>query len=101
MLLNWYQDGQHTIGKHSDDERQLVPGSPIYSFSYGQQRDFKIASKPKSPHQIETITLSLPGNSLLMMGGEMQKWYTHEVPKRALSRCPGRRINVTVRHFKD
>lgn len=101
ILLNWYQDGSHHIGAHSDDERDLVPNSSIYSFSFGQERDFRIISKPKNPDKIETITLSLPDNSLVIMGGEMQRWYKHEVPKRALSTCPNRRINITVRLFVE
>ena len=96
VLINWYRNGQHYIGKHSDDERQLVPNSPIYSFSFGQARDFRISSKNR---QIEPITLNLPSNSLIVMGGEMQTHYHHEVPKRALSKCPSRRINVTLRLF--
>ena len=29
VLVNWYANGHHYIGSHSDDERQLVPDSPI------------------------------------------------------------------------
>lgn len=99
VLINWYQDGNHYIGKHSDDERDLVSGDPIYSFSFGQERDFRITNKPKSEFQISPIKIKLPSNSLIIMGGDMQKHYHHEVPKRALSTCPLRRINITVRHF--
>jgi alkylated DNA repair dioxygenase AlkB len=102
ILLNWYSSGEHHIGKHSDDERQLVRQTPIYSFSYGQERDFIISSKPKTEYQLEdNIKVSLPNNSLIIMGGEMQSHYHHSVPKRALSKCPDRRINVTVRLFKE
>ena len=45
VLVNWYNDGQHYIGAHSDDERQLVKDSAIYSFSFGQKRDFVIKNK--------------------------------------------------------
>lgn len=100
ILINWYEDGNHYIGPHADDEKELVQGSAIYSFSYGQERDFKITSKKKSPYQIEPITVSLENNSLIVMGGDMQKHYKHSVPKRALSKCANRRINITVRLFK-
>lgn len=101
ILINWYADGNHYIGPHSDDESELVLGSPIYSFSFGQERDFRITSKPKNSSQIEPYTIKLPNNSLLIMCEDMQKYYKHSVPKRALSRCPEKRINVTVRHFKE
>ena len=97
MLINWYQDGQHYIGWHSDDERQLIPNSAIYSFSYGQARDFDIKSKDGTFKQ----RFKLNGNSLIVMGGEMQKYYKHSVPKRATSTCPGPRINITLRLFSS
>jgi alkylated DNA repair dioxygenase AlkB len=97
LMINWYGDGNHYIGKHSDDESQLVNGSPIYSFSFGQARDFRIIPKDKG----DVIKIKLEHGSLLIMGGDFQKHYYHEVPKRALSTCPGRRINITFRHFKD
>lgn len=113
LLCNWYLSGLHYINAHSDSESDLVAGSPIYSFSYNQERDFIITPNNKTLNTAEwqqykiargltedRIVLSLPNNSLVIMGGEMQKHYKHAVPKRALSSCPNRRINVTVRHFK-
>ena len=35
-----YKDGQDHIGEHRDDERELAPGSPIASVSFGACRDF-------------------------------------------------------------
>ena len=32
-------------GKHSDDERDLVPGAPILSFSFGSTRTFRVTKK--------------------------------------------------------
>jgi len=95
ILVNWYSDGNHYIGPHSDDERQLVPGSSIYSFSYGQERDFVIKSKDGTYRNV----ITMPNNSLLIMGGDMQKYYKHSVPKRALSKCADKRINITFRLF--
>lgn len=95
VLINWYEDGRHYIGKHSDDEKQLVPNSDIYSFSFGQERDFVINSKQTDYKK----TISLPNNSLVIMCGEMQKYYYHSVPKR--ENLKGRRINITFRLFKE
>lgn len=97
ILINWYGNGQHYIGPHSDNESQLVPDSSIYSFSFGQKRDFVIKSKDKTFRKV----IPMPSNSLMIMGKQMQKYYKHEVPKRALSTCPQRRINFTFRLFKN
>ena len=101
VLINWYNDGQHYIGAHSDDERQLVKNSAIYSFSFGQERDFVIKNKSykvTDPNKVR-IVIPLTNNSCVVMGGKMQKHFTHEVPKRAPSKCPGKRINITMRAF--
>ena len=102
VLVNWYNDGQHYIGAHSDDERQLVPDSSIYSFSFGQVRDFVIKNKKYSVKDANRvrIVLQLDNNSCVIMGGKMQKYFTHEVPKRSIKKCAERRINVTMRLFK-
>ena len=94
MLINWYVDGSHYIGPHSDDTRQLEPNSDIYSFSFGQTRDFVIQSKDKTFRKVLPVT----NNMLLVMGGEMQKYYKHSVPKR--KNANGSRINITFRLFK-
>ena len=97
LLINWYENGDHYIGWHADNERAIVENSSIYSFSYGQEREFQIKTKSKSDY-LHKITMK--DGSLIIMGGEMQKHYKHCVPKRALSRCPNKRINITFRLFK-
>ncbi len=97
LLVNWYENGQHYIGAHSDDEAQLVKNQSIYSFTFGQERTFRIDAKKGYPK--ERLDLSLKNNSMVIMGGEMQTYYKHSVPKRAVSTCPGRRINITLRLF--
>lgn len=102
ILMNWYKSGDHAIGAHSDDEVQILPGAPIYSFSFGQARDFIVKSKGvKGKRGDYNKTFMMTNNSLIIMCGEMQKYYTHQVPKRAVSKCPGRRINITMRAFKS
>lgn len=95
VLINWYQDGQHYIGKHSDDESQLVPGSPILSISLGAVRKFRIRSKHDNSIIQDLDTLN---RSYMVMCGRMQKDYTHEIVK--TSKECGRRINITMRQFK-
>lgn len=96
ILVNWYSNGDNYIGHHSDDETQLVNNSSIYSFSFGQPRDFVIKSK-KDPDYKKVIKLE--NNSMVVMGGKMQKNYTHSIPKRSVKKCPYRRINITFRLF--
>lgn len=96
ILINWYQDGNDYIGPHSDDESQLVYGSSIYSFSFGQERDFIVHSKEDKYRQV----VPMPNNSLIIMSGDIQKHYKHSVPKRTVKKCSKRRINITCRLFK-
>jgi len=93
VLINWYEGGNHYIGPHSDDETHLVKNSSIYSFSFGEERDFVIKAKEGD----ERIVVPLKDNSLIIMGGEMQRYYKHSVPKRKKSK--GNRINITFRLF--
>lgn len=93
-LVNWYADGDHYIGKHSDDERDLQPNVPILSFSFGGVRTFRIAKKAgKTVVDVPTLH-----GSLIAMCGKMQKEFTHEVPR--TKKPVGKRVNVTVRSFK-
>ncbi len=96
VWMNWYVHGGHYIGLHADSERQIVPDSDIYSFSFGAQRDFVIQDR-KGPKVFKKI-VSLPDNSLIIMGGSFQSFYKHCLPKR--KRIKTRRINITFRLFK-
>jgi len=93
-LVNWYQDGKDKIGKHSDDETEIIPGSSIFSFSFGSERDIIFRSKKTD----EKHTILMKNNSLIIMEGETNLYYTHEVPQRLKVLTP--RINVTARRFK-
>lgn len=99
-LVNFYETGQQYIGKHSDDERDLVQGSPIWSFSFSNgsgnadERIFRIRSKTTNFKQ-DFITYN---NSIIVMCGNFQKTYTHEIVK--TTKNVARRINVTIRSFK-
>ena len=93
-LVNWYENGEEYIGYHSDDERQLVPGSPICCFSFGAERDFLI----KSIHYGDLKKYRLENNSLMIMGGNFQKEYKHSIPKR--KKVLDSRISITLRKFK-
>ncbi len=103
-LLNWYQDGQHYIGFHSDDEAQLLQTpsgeSLVLSISLGQERNFVL--KPRDGVTGETVKLQLSNGTVAVMGGRCQKTHKHAVPKvsGAKGAKMGRRINLTFRLFK-
>jgi alkylated DNA repair dioxygenase AlkB len=94
-MINFYESGEQYISNHSDDERQLVPNSSIYSFSFGATRRFIITSIKDKTKKYE---LPLKNNTMLCMEKEMQKYYKHGVPKQLKVKEP--RINVTFRIFK-
>ena len=45
ILINWYENGLHYIGPHSDDTTQLKTNSAIVSISIGSERLFRFRSK--------------------------------------------------------
>ncbi|WP_319781975.1 alpha-ketoglutarate-dependent dioxygenase AlkB [Oceanisphaera sp. IT1-181] len=98
VLLNWYRDGQDSMGWHADDEPELGINPTVASVSLGATRRFKLRHKlrPKAGrHSREQRELLLNHGSLLVMAGEMQHHWQHALPKMAA--CSGPRINLTFR----
>ena len=102
-LINWYEhDG--SIGKHSDDTRQLLPDSEIFSLSFGPgKRRFIIEPKVKDDKS-SSYLIELEHNTMVIMGGKCQQTHYHSVPMKKIglfqSRQNERRLNVTFRCFK-
>jgi hypothetical protein len=98
-LVNWYESNG-SIGKHSDDTRQLKHNSEIFSFSFGPaKRSFILESR----NDITKYNIQLDHNTLIIMGGECQKTHCHSVPKKydsITNSLNERRLNVTFRCFK-
>ncbi len=98
-LVNWYENGANYIGPHSDDIRGLVEDSPILSYSFGQERIFRIKKKSEvKENEIGYMDVITENNSMVAMCGKMQSQYTHEITKTA--KAVGRRINITIRSIK-
>lgn len=91
VLLNRYNDGSHYISKHSDDEKELNPDAFIVSVSLGATRDFIFTHKETN----EKVSIALESGSVILMGGDCQKNWVHEIPKRKKVKEP--RINLTFR----
>lgn len=90
-LLNLYHDGREGMGWHSDDERSLVGNGAIASMSFGAERKFSFRHKRTR----ETVSVVLESGSLLVMAGETQAHWQHQLPKSAKVTAP--RINLTFR----
>lgn len=92
LLMNYYRNGQDSMGWHRDDEPELGPDPTIASLSLGCARDFQLR-RPGDP----TTTLTLGHGELLLMDPPCQSQWQHQLPKRALSRVATPRINLTFR----
>lgn len=90
-LLNLYHDGREGMGWHSDDEKSLVRNSCIASMSFGADRKFSFRHKRTK----ETVSVMLESGSVLVMAGETQVHWVHQLPKSAKVTTP--RINLTFR----
>jgi alkylated DNA repair dioxygenase AlkB len=90
VLLNYYPDGLAGIGWHADDERDLVPNAAIASVSFGATRRFDLRHKDG-----EKLSINLEDGSVLIMAGELQQYWKHQVPVQRKIKQP--RINLTFR----
>lgn len=95
VLCNFYRDGKDSVSWHADNEPELGINPTIASFSFGTQRRFLIKPR-KGRHKATSIML--PDNSLLIMAGDMQHHWIHQLPK--TQQDVGPRINLTYRYIK-
>lgn len=108
-IVNIYEDGNHYIGSHSDNEKGLDTTVPIIAFIFGTERPFRLRVKPKTKQFGEYILdgvqceclksfldIHTPNSTMLIMGGDMQKEFKHEIPKS--TRIKGTRLSVTFRY---
>lgn len=91
VLLNLYRDGNDKMGWHADDEPELGERPIIASMSLGAVRRFKFRHR----HTRRVVECELPSGSLLVMSGDCQSNWVHEVPRQVRVREP--RINLTFR----
>lgn len=90
VLLNYYPDGLTGIGWHADDERDLVPDTAIVSVSFGATRRFDLRH-----FDGEKFSINLEDGSILIMAGELQQYWKHQIPVQRKIKQP--RINLTFR----
>lgn len=93
VLGNLYRDGNDSMGWHADKERELGRNPVIASLSFGAQRVFKLRHNKSG----ETVEISLPSGSLLLMAGALQHHWRHCLPKMRGIDAP--RVNLTFRYI--
>jgi alkylated DNA repair dioxygenase AlkB len=90
VLLNYYPDGLAGMGWHADDESDLVVNAAIASVSFGATRRFDLKHQDG-----EKISIDLADGSVLIMAGELQQYWKHQIPVQRKIKEP--RINLTFR----
>lgn len=94
VLLNRYRDGSDSISWHTDAEKELGRNPIIASVNFGAERVFQL----KHMKTQERIDIPLKHGSLLIMLGELQHHWLHQVPK--TQKVIGERVNLTFRTIK-
>jgi len=92
VLLNLYRDGNDSNGWHADNEKELGKNPLIASISLGEERPFHFKHRKLKEERYKII---LEHGSLLVMKGEMQHFWLHQIAKTKKQIKP--RINLTFR----
>jgi alkylated DNA repair dioxygenase AlkB len=96
VLLNLYRDGADSMGWHSDDEPELGERPVIASLSLGATRRFRLRHRLRK--ELEPVAIDLENGSLLIMAGETQRFWKHQISK--TKRVSGPRVNLTFRNIR-
>lgn len=101
ILINEYENGKDVIGAHSDNEDELSKNNKcVASITYctGIPRKFRIRQKIGDNKGKIVLDTPLPHLSMVIMKGEFQKYFTHEIPAQATIKDP--RISFTFREHE-
>lgn len=91
VLLNRYRGGDDSISWHTDAEKELGENPVIGSVNFGEARPFQLKHNTTG----EKIVIDLGHGDLLIMMGELQHFWKHQVPK--TKKKINERINLTFR----
>lgn len=91
-LINYYQDGNSTMGFHSDDMTQC---DTVAIYSFGSVRQLTIVPKG---NKRDLTCLSMEPNSLLVIGKEFNDNYLHSIPREP--HIKGSRYSLSFRLIK-
>ena len=92
VLLNRYRSGKDSVSWHADDEPEFGERPVIASVSFGVTRSFQLRHKTRKELK---ATIELTHGSLLLMRGDTQANWLHQIPKTA--RAVEERLNLTFR----
>ena len=105
-LINKYRHGRDSIKPHRDNQTTFGENPTVIGLSLGIERDIifkrivynpeKMNSIKKDKEREEVICIRLKPGSLFIMGGAVQKYYSHEIPK---TKNDGVRYSLTFREF--
>ena len=95
ILVNYYANGNESIGDHSDDESGLHNGM-VVALSLGTERKFRIRDKNTKKIVKDVKTKH---STYLVMNGDFQKEFTHEIPIEKKVKQP--RISFTFRKHTE
>jgi alkylated DNA repair dioxygenase AlkB len=91
VLVNLYRNGQDSNGWHADNEPELGINPVIASLSLGATRRFDLRHNLSN----KKISIDLTNGSLLLMKGEMQHFWKHQIAKS--KKVDAARVNLTFR----
>lgn len=106
-LINKYRDGNDSIRAHRDTPLSFGDTPVILGLSVGDSRLFRVRrldnpdsfkSLKVSKQSSENIDFMLEDNSLFIMAGYSQKYFSHEIPK---MNNKSTRYSLTLREFID
>ncbi|MFW5443529.1 MAG: alpha-ketoglutarate-dependent dioxygenase AlkB family protein [Methylococcaceae bacterium] len=95
VMANLYRNGSDSMGCHADNEKELGLNPVIASLSLGEQRLLKFRHNKSK----ETVDVLLGDGDLLIMAGEIQHHWRHELPKTQKNKTE--RINLTFRKIRN
>lgn len=94
VLINRYEDGDQYIGYHTDNEKDLVPFSPIAGVSFGAEREMVFMNKSNSSNKKKLL---LKNGSSYCIHYPTNANYLHSIPKTKYVKSP--RISFTFREM--
>ena len=92
-LLNYYADGESSMGFHSDSTDELAVGTGVAIVSLGSEREMAFRYKSDRSHEVRRV---LSEGSLLYMSHEFQSTWLHAIPK---SPAAGPRMSLSFRRI--
>ena len=93
-LINFYPDGDSTMGFHFDSLEPLESGTGVAIVSLGEERTLTFARRDDKSVRLEQV---MPSGSLLLMPAPVQNEWLHAVLKQPGMMCA--RMSLTFRRL--